>query len=73
KQCVAAGMGLAVLPCVAVERELASGQLAGLRWAGPPIEVVTQMVWHSRRWQSPGLREFLRLGSELLRLEKAGD
>jgi DNA-binding transcriptional LysR family regulator len=66
KQCVAAGMGLAVLPRVAVERELASGQLAALCWAGPPIQVITQMAWHCRRWQSPALRAFLRLGSELL-------
>jgi DNA-binding transcriptional LysR family regulator len=66
KQCVAAGMGLAVLPRVAVERELASGQLAALRWAGPPIAVITQMACHARRWQSPALRAFLQLGRELL-------
>jgi DNA-binding transcriptional LysR family regulator len=66
KQCVAAGMGLAVLPRVAVERELASGQLAALRWDGPPIEVTTQMVWHAQRWQSPALRSFLQLARQLL-------
>src|SRR5262249_58798870 len=69
KQCVAAGMGLAVLPVVAVERELAQGQLAVLRWAGPSLEVVTQMVWHARRWQSPALRAFLQLARELLAAE----
>jgi DNA-binding transcriptional LysR family regulator len=66
KQCVAAGMGLAVLPGVAVERELANGQLAALHWAGPSLEVVTQMVWHARRWQSPALRAFLQMGRDLL-------
>jgi DNA-binding transcriptional LysR family regulator len=66
KQCVAAGMGLAVLPGVAIERELAHGRLAALRWAGPSLEVVTQMVWHTRRWQSPELRAFLQLARNLL-------
>ena len=66
KQCVAAGMGLAVLPAVATERERAQGQLVALGWAGPPLEVVTQMVWHTKKWQSPALRAFLQLARELL-------
>jgi DNA-binding transcriptional LysR family regulator len=66
KQCVAAGMGLAVLPAMAIDRELAQGQLAALRWAGPPLEVTTQMIWHTKKWQSPALRAFLQLARELL-------
>lgn len=73
KQCVAAGMGLAVLPGVAVERELAQGQLAALRWSGPSLEVVTQMVWHARRWQSPALRAFLQQARELLTVTALDD
>src|SRR5262245_6607481 len=66
KQCVIAGMGLAVLPAVAVARELTLGQLVALRWAESPLEVVTQMVWHAERWQSPALRAFLELARETL-------
>ena len=34
KQCVVAGMGLAMLPAVTVEGELARAELTALRWAG---------------------------------------
>jgi DNA-binding transcriptional LysR family regulator len=58
KQCVAAGMGVSVLPTVAVATELGGGTLAALPWA-ERFEVRTQMVWHRERWQSPALRAFL--------------
>jgi DNA-binding transcriptional LysR family regulator len=64
KQCVAAGMGVSVLPSVAVNVELESGKLAALRWEGT-FEVLTQMVWHEERWKSPALRAFLETTREV--------
>ena len=64
KQCVAAGMGVSVLPSVAVSAELEDGKLAALRWQ-EPFEVLTQMVWHEKRWQSPALRAFLETAREV--------
>jgi DNA-binding transcriptional LysR family regulator len=64
KQCVAAGMGVSVLPSVAVSAELEDGKLAALRWQ-EPFEVLTQMVWHEERWQSPALRAFLETAREV--------
>ena len=64
KQCVAAGMGVSVLPSVAVNAELQAGTLAALRWAGP-FEVLTQMSWHEDRWKSPALRAFLEVAREV--------
>jgi DNA-binding transcriptional LysR family regulator len=58
KQCVAAGMGISVLPSVAVNAELGDGRLAALQWEGP-FEVLTQMVWYEARWKSPAIRAFL--------------
>lgn len=58
KQCVAAGMGVSVLPSVAVSAELEAGKLAALRW-GEPFEVLTQMSWRKDRWESPAFRAFL--------------
>lgn len=58
KQCVGAGMGLAVLPTVSVQTELADGKLAALAWS-EPFAVCTQMVWNGGRWESPALRAFL--------------
>ena len=64
KQCVAAGMGVSVLPSVAVSAELEDGKLAALRWQ-EPFEVLTQMVWHEERWQSPALTAFLETAREV--------
>ena len=64
KQCVAAGMGVSVLPSVAVDAELKAGTLAAVRW-GEPFEVLTQMSWHEDRWKSPALRAFLEVAREV--------
>ena len=64
KQCVAAGMGVSVMPSVAVSAELEDGKLAALQWQ-EPFEVLTQMVWHEERWQSPALRAFLETAREV--------
>src|SRR5918993_2927413 len=52
KQCVAAGVGVSVLPNITVGAELKAGELAALRW-NEPFEVLTQMSWNEGRWQSP--------------------
>ena len=64
KQCVAANMGVSVLPSVAVGAELKAGTLAALQW-GEPFEVLTQMSWHEDRWKSPALRAFLEVAREV--------
>jgi DNA-binding transcriptional LysR family regulator len=64
KQCVAAGMGVSVLPSVAVDAELKAGTLARLQW-GEPFEVLTQISWHEDRWKSPALRAFLEAAREV--------
>lgn len=64
KRCVAAGMGVSVLPYVAVEGELRSGELSALAWGGA-FDVRTRIAWHGERWQSPALRAFLEAAREL--------
>jgi DNA-binding transcriptional LysR family regulator len=64
KQCVAAGMGVSVLPSVAVDAEVKAGTLAALQW-GEPFKVLTQMSWHEDRWKSPALRTFLEAAREV--------
>jgi DNA-binding transcriptional LysR family regulator len=64
KRCVAVGMGVSVLPSVAVGSELESGALAALGWDGS-FEVLTQMAWHEGRWNSPALRAFLEAAGEV--------
>src|SRR5215203_5950000 len=64
KQCVAAGMGVSVLPTVTVSVELGTGELAALRW-NESFEVHTQMSWNEGRWQSLALRAFLEASREM--------
>ena len=72
KRCVAVGMGVSVLPSVAVEGEMRSGDLSALRW-GEPFAVVTRMAWHPERWQSPALRAFLEVAREVFGHARTAD
>jgi molybdate transport repressor ModE-like protein len=56
KRCVAAGLGLALLPTVTVAGELADGRLIELQ---PPGRLTPQhlwLAWPSSRWRSPAVR-----------------
>lgn len=59
-----AGLGLAVLPELAVQAEVAQGKLAVLPLA-PRFAVKTQAVWHKDKWLSPALSAFLDLLRDL--------
>jgi DNA-binding transcriptional LysR family regulator len=61
KQLVIADVGIAILPGVAVTKELADGELAALNWAGQELAVYTQMVWHQDKWISPAMQTFIDL------------
>ncbi|MEU9111020.1 LysR family transcriptional regulator [Streptomyces sp. NPDC048483] len=55
RSCVAAGLGLTLLPRITVETKLAEGRLAAVDGPEtPPVPV--QLVRHRRRWVSPGAR-----------------
>jgi DNA-binding transcriptional LysR family regulator len=66
KQCVVAGMGVAMLPAVTVEAELERGELAALRWAGRDLAIPVQMIWHKDKWISPALAAFLETSREVI-------
>lgn len=64
KQCVMAGLGVALLPEVVVAEELRHGQLMALPWVGEMPHLVTQMAWHKDRWLSPALLAFVGIVRE---------
>jgi DNA-binding transcriptional LysR family regulator len=64
KQCAMAGVGLSFLPEVAVQKELAAGQLISLNWPGN-LHVMTQLIWHKDKWLSPALKGFIGLCEEI--------
>jgi DNA-binding transcriptional LysR family regulator len=63
KQCVVSGMGVSVVPSVAVEADVAAGRLVRLPWK-PSFEVFTQIVWNARREISPAQHAFMTTARE---------
>jgi DNA-binding transcriptional LysR family regulator len=66
KQCAMAGMGIAILPKVAVAEELEQRLLVRLNWVGPELAVYTQIVRSSERWTSPAVLELWSLAQHTL-------
>ncbi|WP_346354349.1 LysR family transcriptional regulator [Azotosporobacter soli] len=61
KECTICNLGLSILPKIAVQNELARGQLVELHWGGPAFPVKTQLLYHREKWLTPALRAFLDL------------
>ncbi len=66
KQCVISGLGVTLLPKMAVVQELQQGQIAALPWTDPGFPVVTQMCRHKDKWISPSLQAFMDLARRFL-------
>jgi DNA-binding transcriptional LysR family regulator len=58
KQCVAAAMGIGLLPGIVVARELRQHQFKALRWTGPLLDIDTHILWHKDKWVSPAMAAF---------------
>jgi len=59
KRCVMQGAGIAIIPEMAVQKELADGQLAVLHWHNGPMETAILLAMHRNKWVSPSLNAFL--------------
>ncbi|MEZ4664739.1 MAG: LysR family transcriptional regulator substrate-binding protein [Caldilineaceae bacterium] len=73
KQCALTGMGVAVLPQVVVQQELASGRLVNLHVEGLQFNMVTQLLWHKDKWVSPALQAFLEMTEAMLGKTEAAE
>ncbi|CAN5415350.1 LysR family transcriptional regulator [soil metagenome] len=71
KACTMSGMGIAVLPGVAVHAELAAGRLVVLPCTESTLAMSTCLAWHKDKWLSPALRAFIQLTREVLCEETA--
>ena len=67
KQCVMEGVGITILPEIAVAREIAQGKLATLTWGEGEMEVALLMIWYRERWRSPSLEAFMAMTREVLK------
>jgi DNA-binding transcriptional LysR family regulator len=61
KQCIALGMGIGLLPEIAVARELRQKHLQALHWTGPSLDIVNHIVLHRDKWVSPAMAAFMEL------------
>ena len=61
KECTACGLGIAILPRIAVNDDLQRRKLVELDWQGPPIFIKTQLIYHRDKWLSPAIKVFLEL------------
>lgn len=66
KKTVSSGLGISLLPTVAVKESLKNGQLAALNWDTTAYNIYTQILIHKDKWQSPALEAFVMLIRELL-------
>lgn len=61
KQCVAYGLGLALLPRIAVQEDVEKGKLVILPFSHPDIQVCKQLVYHKKKWLPHSIRKFFEL------------
>lgn len=66
KECTVCGLGVAILPRIAVSDDLTRGRLIELNWNGPRFDVKTQLIYHEDKWISPAVRAFLSLSEHLV-------
>ncbi|MEU9857392.1 LysR family transcriptional regulator [Streptomyces sp. NPDC047974] len=66
KRAVASGLGIALLPRITVQEELASGALAALGWE-PPFTLFTQLAWRRGKRLPAHVRLFVEQARRLAR------
>ncbi len=59
KACVRRGLGITIVPRIAVEEELAQGKLTAIDWVEDPLEAALLMIWYKEKWLSPTLKAFI--------------
>lgn len=65
KQLAMSGMGITLLPQVAVEEECLRQRLVKLNWKGPEFEIFMQVLYHKTKWISAALKAFIELIHEM--------
>lgn len=66
KRCVMAGVGIAVLPEIAIAEEVVQQSLVVLPWTEVRIEVAILMIWYQDRWISPTLKAFMEATKKVM-------
>lgn len=59
KQCVIQGIGVTLIPEMAVKKELGTGDLLRLPWVEQEIETAILMIRHKDKWVPPSMQIFM--------------
>ncbi|APB70981.1 LysR family transcriptional regulator [Paenibacillus polymyxa] len=71
KQCAVAGLGIALLPEMALKEELREGNLVALPWDLSDISFSAQMLWHREKWISPSMAALIHVAKSELKSNEA--
>ena len=71
KQFVLSGLGIALLPNAAVEKEISAGNMVDLKLIKPKIEMYTQIAYHKNKWLSPALTSLLDLVNVYFKMDSS--
>ncbi|MED3552976.1 LysR family transcriptional regulator [Cytobacillus praedii] len=61
KQCVIAGLGVALLPVMVVKKDIKEGRMKEFAWTTSDSPLFTQIAWHKDKLMTPPLEAFIRL------------
>jgi DNA-binding transcriptional LysR family regulator len=64
---VIAGLGVTLIPAVAVAAHVKSKKLVVLPWTENELEVAQLMIWHHDKWLTPVLNAFMEATREILK------
>lgn len=64
KKCVMNGIGMSFLPLVAVEKEKSDGRIMTLPSDKTYKKMISQVIYHRKKWLSPAMQAFLKLTIE---------
>ncbi|SEQ88386.1 DNA-binding transcriptional regulator, LysR family [Virgibacillus subterraneus] len=67
KQCVIAGLGIAILPEMAVEKDIKGGLMKEIKWKQPASPFFTQIAWHKDKLMTIPLQSFIELTRRTLK------
>ena len=72
KRCVIAGVGITVLPEIAVAEEVAQKRLAILPWSEGKIDVAVLLIRYRDRWMSPTMKAFMEVTKKVMSPARIG-
>ncbi len=61
KQCVTYGLGIALLPRIAVAEAVRQGQVVAIPFVHPECRFYTQLIYAKKKWQSHAFQGFVKL------------